>query len=113
MIEKIKEVAAIKGIKTSQVNTTQQETTSIGVNNQNNYMNNNHFVEELDLTLEEKSNNDYSNDTPITEEKVLNAISENFEKNKKLTSQMNDKVYKVVKERLNEYLKSNGGNLNG
>ena len=113
MIEKIKEIAAIHEMKTSQVNTTQQKTTSIGVNNQTNNMNNNHFVEELDLTLEEKSNNYYSNNVTITESDVLNAVSENFEKNKKLTSEMNDKVYKAVKERINEYLKSNGGNLNG
>lgn len=106
----------IRKIKTSINETTsnnQSEEYQTKSNNLNDYdwESKNAIVEELDMSTFQNNNNSSTNNTSSTEETVLNAIDKNFLNNRNLSNQVNNQIYNGLKEKINQYIASNGGNI--
>ena len=85
--------------------------------NQSNNSNQSYDIESKNAQVEElnldsySSNNSLPNGNVITEETVLNAISENFNANRNATNDMNKQIFNVFIEKVNQFASSNGGDI--
>lgn len=107
MIRKIKTGVTGSNLKgSSNTNEQSQNTTSSYDSETRNAQ-----VEELDLNT--FSNQPTNSTTTITEETVLNAIDQNFANNRNISSEMNNQIYSSLKEKIANYIETNGGTSNG
>ena len=102
MIEKIRNTIDDKMIGNSTLNSTSTNTSTNTSTFSSKYNNSSADIENFDLDSNLVGNSE------VTEEMAFNAINENFANNREVTNNMNNKVYNALKNKIDDYIASNG-----